>query len=163
MAQNTGQIGIQATAVISGSFLSGAMTSLSLITIPVILDTGTQSKQLLDQFVALYNYGHRIMPALSVTTCALYGFVANSKRAAGDPWSIYGVAAATTIAMVPFTWIFMVPINNTLFALHAAASDAALEEVRGLSVQWQWLHVARSLFPLAGAIIGWKALRAALR
>ncbi|KAF7585480.1 hypothetical protein BBP40_010818 [Aspergillus hancockii] len=162
MPQNTGQIGIQATAVISGSFLSGAMMSLSLITIPVILDTGTQSKQLLDQFVALYSYGHTIMPALSVTTCALYGFVANSKRAASDPWSIYGIAAATTIAMVPFTWIVMVPTNNALFALHAA-SDAALEEVRGLSVRWQWLHVVRSLFPLAGAIIGWKALRAALQ
>lgn len=135
---------------------------LSIIAIPVLLDTSTSSNQLLDQFVSLYNYGHKIMPALSIGTSAMYIFVASKKQTAGLPWSINALAAATTIAMVPFTLIFMVPTNNALFALHAS-SEASFDEVRGISVRWQWLHIARSLFPLAGAVVGWKGLWASLR
>ncbi|KAJ5546957.1 hypothetical protein N7494_004542 [Penicillium frequentans] len=162
MSQIPGQVGIQAAAVIAGSFLSGAMMSISMITVPVLLDTSTQSGQLLDQFMSLYNLGHKIMPTLSVCTCAMYMFVAGKKRTAGLPWSIYALAAATTISMVPFTTLVMVPTNDTLFALHAS-SENALEEVRGLIVRWQWMHVARSLFPLTGAVVGFKGLWANLR
>ncbi|KAJ5938718.1 hypothetical protein N7466_001852 [Penicillium verhagenii] len=173
MSQTPGQVGIQAAAVISGSFLSdqqrspqaeritGAMMSISLITIPVLLDTSTQSRPLLDQFVTLYDYGHKIMPTLSVGTCALYLFIASRKRALDLPWPIYGLAAASTISIVPFTWIFMTPTNNALFAMHAA-SEPDFQEARELSVRWQWLHVIRSLFPLVGAVIGWRGLRASL-
>ncbi|KAJ6006501.1 hypothetical protein N7451_004445 [Penicillium sp. IBT 35674x] len=176
MSQFPSQVGIQAAAVIAGAFLSvykleapfklkydtGAMMSISIITVPVLLDTSTQSDQLLDQFMSLYNLGHKIMPTLSVCTCAMYIFVASKKRTAGLPWPIHAIAAATTIGMVPFTTIFMVPTNDALFALHAS-SEAPLEEVRGFIVRWQWLHVVRSLFPLTGAVVGWRGLWASLR
>ncbi|KAL4995980.1 hypothetical protein BDV10DRAFT_122801 [Aspergillus recurvatus] len=151
---NPRHVGLQAVAVLSGSFLSGSMASLSLIMIPLFLDTNTQAEQLVGQFVRLYYYGHRLMPAISVTTCAMYGLVASRKRAAERPWRTYAIAAATTVAMVPFTWLCMVPTNNALFGLYAA-QDPALDEVQRLIVRWKWLHVARSAFPLLGAVIGW--------
>jgi hypothetical protein len=70
---------------------------------------------------------------------------------------VFAVAGATTILMVPFTWIFMAPTNNTLFRLEnesKVASVANLAEAQELVIKWSWLHVVRSLFPLAGAILG---------
>ena len=38
---------------------------------------------------------------------------------------LYTAAGATTITMVPFTWLMMAPTNNTLFRLEALASAMA--------------------------------------
>nr|P0DOB2.1 RecName: Full=Anthrone oxygenase gedH; AltName: Full=Geodin synthesis protein H [Aspergillus terreus NIH2624] len=135
----------------------GAMMGLSLVAVPVFLDTNTQSEQLLAQFASLYDYGHKLMPTIAVATCALHGWVAARKRAAHQPWGRPVLAAVTTITMVPFTWVCMVSTNNALFQLHKGA-DANMEMVRALIARWQWLHVARSLFPLAGAIVACQTL-----
>ena len=70
---------------------------------------------------------------------------------------LYTAAGATTITMVPFTWL-MAPTNNTLFRLEALASAMAsavdLSAVQELVVRWAWQHVVRSVFPLGGAILG---------
>ena len=83
MAQTTETV-LQATAVVAGSFLSGmscfliefgatfncprpgAMMSLSLVAVPVFLDTDTQPSHLLAHFVRLYHYGHRLIDRKSV-------------------------------------------------------------------------------------------------
>lgn len=137
----------------------GAMMSLSAIGVPVFLDTNTESAQLLRQWARLYHYGHIYMPAVSVAATSLYAYVAMRKRAAkSKQWSKYALAGAVTITMVPFTWLMMVPTNNTLFGLLALASATAsavdLSNLQGLVVKWAWLHVVRSLFPLFGAILG---------
>ena len=133
--------------------------SLSTIVIPVFLDTDTESTRLVRQWARLYHHGHLYMPAVSVAAIGLYGYVALRKRASNrKQWLIYAAAGATTITMVPFTWLMMVPTNNTLFRLEALASATAsavdLSTVQELVVRWAWLHVVRSVFPLVGAILG---------
>lgn len=140
------------------------MFCLSAIAVPVFLDTDTQSGHLLRQWARTYHYGHIILPAACIATCGLYAHVALAKRASGrEHWRTYGTAAATTLAMVPFTWAVMTPTNNTLFRLEEAAvasSDpvADLAAAQALVVRWSWMHVARSLFPLIGAIVGFTGL-----
>ena len=136
------------------------MMSLAAITIPVFLETSTESStNLLHLWACLYHYGHIYMPAISVTTTSLYAYAAWSKRAANiEQWRRYAIAGATTIAMVPFTWLIMDSTNNALFQLVASASgtltSVKLETVQALIVRWALLHAARSLFPLAGAVLG---------
>ncbi|KAK0735105.1 hypothetical protein B0T26DRAFT_671296 [Lasiosphaeria miniovina] len=158
-------IGVPAVAVVSGSFLSGAMISLSAFVVPVFLDTNTDAGHMLRQWTRLYHYGHIYLPALCVATCGLYGYAALRKRAASSyspQWSRYATAAAATLAMVPFTWYVMMPTNDILFGLEAAATAGTgspeLVAVRALVIKWAWLHVTRSLSPLVGAFLGFTSL-----
>ncbi|KAK3680669.1 hypothetical protein B0T22DRAFT_523546 [Podospora appendiculata] len=165
-------IRVPATAVVSGAFLSGAMTSLSAFVIPVLLDTNTtpDTGLLLRQWARLYHYGHIYLPGLCIATCALYGLAATlrTRKTETQRSSRYILAAASTLSMVPFTWLVMVPTNDTLFSLEAAAASSSSEPaplgiVRGLLVRWAWLHVARSLAPLFGVYLGFTALLGEIR
>uniref|UniRef100_A0A8H7MZ45 DUF1772 domain-containing protein n=1 Tax=Bionectria ochroleuca TaxID=29856 RepID=A0A8H7MZ45_BIOOC len=133
------------------------MMSISINAVPVMMDTITDSPQLLNQWARTFYYGIRTFPAISVTTALLYGYIALNKSVVKRPWGIYVAAGVTTLTMVPFTWIFMDPTNQRLFSLGAdVVSGQAVElaEVQGLVQKWSWLHITRSLFPLLGAAIG---------
>lgn len=131
--------------------------SLFWMAVPVFLETTAEPSQLFHQWARMYYYGHRVLPTMAVATFLLYGYTAINRRAAGRPWSVFAVAGMTTVMMVPFTWIFMVPTNNTLFRLMVeskAAPVVSWDEAQELVTKWSWLHFVRSLFPLAGAILG---------
>jgi hypothetical protein len=137
------------------------MASLSIMAIPVFLDTTPDANHLVRLWSRTYHYGHVILPGICIGACGLYGYAAltQSKRRLS-----YAVAGLTTIAMVPFTWVFMTPTNNTLFGLEASAVSAPesfapdLDAVRRLVVRWAWLHIARSVFPLVGSVLGFTTL-----
>jgi hypothetical protein len=117
------------------------MMSLSLMAVPVFLDTTTQPAQLFHQWVRMYHYGHRVLPTMAVATFALYTYTAVRKYAAKRPWGVFAVAGLTRVSMLPFTWILMVPTNDMLFRLEAeskAASMAGWEEARQLVTTWSW-------------------------
>lgn len=140
----------------------GAMMALSLMAIPLFLDTNTQSAHMLTQWVRLYHYGHLLLPSMSIGTFLLYGYTVIGKRASGQPWLIYAVAGAVTVAMIPFTLIVMVPTNNTLFRLEdeikTKATITTLNEVQVLVTRWGRMHFVRSLFPLIGAVLGFSGI-----
>jgi hypothetical protein len=109
----------------------------------------------------MYHYGHQVLPGMAVTTLMLYGYIAMKKRAGKRPWTIFAVAGAVTVAMLPFTWIFMVPTNNMLFDLEAKSKSGVvtgIAEAQSLVRKWSLLHLARSIFPLAGAASGLSAI-----
>lgn len=144
------------------------MISLSAVAIPVFLDTNHHSTLLLSQWVRTYHYGHIYMPALCVGTCGLYGFTVLSNSRNGKHYLRYILAGATTLAMVPFTWVFMAPTNNILFGWEeASAKDSPLmielSVVQDIVMKWAWLHVVRSLFPFLGMILGFSGLLQELR
>jgi hypothetical protein len=124
------------------------MTSLSLISVPVLLDTATDSPHLLRQWSRMYHYGH-LCTALQ-------------QNALGKPWGIFACAGGVTIAIAPFTWVVMGGINGELFrrlervggVSKENATSGELEEVKGLVKRWSWLHLMRSMLPLAGTVLG---------
>ncbi|KAJ0107616.1 DUF1772-domain-containing protein [Diaporthe amygdali] len=130
--QQPQRLGLEAAAVVSGSFLAGAMMSLSAFTIPVFLDTNSDAAHMLRQWSRLYHYGHIYLPGLSVTTCGLYVSAAigaknrsGSQRGQSPSPQNYLLAAATTLCMVPFTWLVMAPTNNVLFGLEGSRNGTA--------------------------------------
>lgn len=132
--------------------------SLSVFVIPVLLGTNSDAGHTVCQWALLYHYGRQYMPALCLATCGLYGAAILARHKA--KWQ-YALAIMSTIAMVPFTWVAMAPTNNTLFGLDKASRSGAVVDpslVRGLVVKWAWLHVARSLFPLLGVLLGFTGL-----
>lgn len=138
------------------------MIGLSLMTIPLFLDTNTQSAHMLTQWVRLYHYGHLLLPSMAIATSLIHGYTATGKRASGQPWIVYAVAGAVTVSMVPFTLLVMAPTNNTLFRLEDESrfgvAVTTLDHVRELVGRWGRMHLVRSMFPLVGAVIGFRGL-----
>ncbi|CAH0051825.1 unnamed protein product [Clonostachys solani] len=154
MGDISANIGMKAAAVMAGSFLSGGMMSIS---INVMMDTISDSPQLLKQWARTFYYGIRIFPAISVTTVLLYRYIALNRGVVKRPWGIYVAAGVATFTMVPFTWIFMDPTNKRLFSQGtdlASGHVVELSEVQDLIQKRSWLNITRSLFPLLGAAIG---------
>lgn len=131
--------------------------NISMLEIPVLLDTTTQASQLVYQWVRVYHYGHRIYPTMAITTCLLYGYAAFSKHAENSPWKVFAVAGAMTLSILPFTWIFMLPTNNAIFRAQKQTESKRVpnwDTAHKLVIRWSWLHAARTLLPLTGAILG---------
>ncbi|KAJ5206484.1 Protein of unknown function DUF1772 [Penicillium cf. griseofulvum] len=134
------------------------MMNISLLTIPVLLDTTPEPTHLIDQWVRVYHYGHRVLPALSLTTGLLYAWTVAQKIKAGRPWRIFALAGLTTMSMLPFTWTVMLPTNSTLFATQIAnhaGKVVAFDVAVNLVNKWTLLHTSRALLPLTGTMIGW--------
>lgn len=131
--------------------------NLSILDVPVLHDTATPASLLVNQWCRIYHYGHRLYPALCIATCVLYGHSGLAHQAASQPWRLYALAGTTTLAMVPFTWIFMSTTNNALFRaqkLSKEGRETSIQEAKRLLTKWGWLHFVRSLFPLTGAVLG---------
>lgn len=126
--------------------------SLFLLTIPVMLETSTSSSGLLKQWNLIFSKGHRQGPIISLVTGFIHMFAAWRSR---EP--LFAVAGAATIAMIPYTWIFMRGVNNALFAASQwsdEVKETSQEKVRGLVASWSRYNAVRALFPLSGAVIG---------
>lgn len=133
------------------------MMSISLIAVPVFLDTTSDAPLLFRQWARTYHYGHMALPTMAVGTLALYGSAAlGRKRSSSKRWGALALAGLTTVAILPFTWLVMVPTNNELFRLDATQPPLGLgiAQAKELVTHWAWLHFARSLFPLIGAVMG---------
>ena len=70
---------------------------------------------------------------------------------------MFAVAAGVTVAMIPYTWIFMRGVNNALFEASKwtdEAKETGQDNVRGLVASWSRFNAVRALFPLVGAAVG---------
>ncbi|KAI1197714.1 hypothetical protein F5X97DRAFT_170893 [Nemania serpens] len=147
----------ETAALVTGSFLSGAMMSLYFIAVPVFLETTQDAGQLYVQWARMYYYGRALLPILSILTLLLYVHVAGRRWVTGRPWRSWILAGLISTLMIPFTWLVMSPTNDTLFAFEAVAKSGGvlptLAEAQSLVTKWNTLHLTRSLFPLAGAIV----------
>lgn len=141
--------------------------SLSVMAVPVFLDTTTNSPQLFHQWTRMYHYGHQVLPGMAIGTFLLYSHTCIQKRKAEkpQPWRLLALAGLVTVSIIPFTLLIMKPTNDELFRLEAVTravrtggnseiSVLGIKEAKALVVKWAWMHFTRSCFPLVGAIIG---------
>ncbi|KAK6069033.1 hypothetical protein SCUP515_09238 [Seiridium cupressi] len=174
MAFNRGDIGVEAIAVVLGGFLSGefklhllkraaltssigAIMSVFMLTIPVFLETGNQPGKLIQQWSRVFHHGHIKGPSIAILTGAVYAYAAWSKAAAGQPWRVFALAGATTVAIVPYTWTVMQGTNNRLFLTESQVRkgvDPSWADAERLVTRWGKLNAIRAFIPLAGCVIG---------
>ncbi|KAJ1715383.1 hypothetical protein AFCA_009554 [Aspergillus flavus] len=148
---------LQATAVVMGSFMSGAMMSVYGLAMPAFLQTVTQSGQLVGYQRRLYLIGTTKGRVLGLTTTLLYASVSVHQYLARKPWLVSAAAGLTTISLVPFTEIVMASINNALACLETETNKGVVisrEETEQLVRKWDRFNAVRALFPLAGAFLG---------
>ncbi|KAF2118837.1 hypothetical protein BDV96DRAFT_677655 [Lophiotrema nucula] len=154
---------LQIVALIGGSFLSGFMVSIWYFTIPLVLGTDQSSAQKLRQFAALYDLGTDVMPPASIALTSLYGFIAYRRHAQKKSYIRYMIAGALSLSMIPYTILFVFPINNQLFELADRVRNGTgpkaieLDNVNMLLATWNRKHLIRSFGPLFGAMTGFSA------
>jgi hypothetical protein len=88
-----------------------------------------------------------------------YAYVAYTQSRRGEDWKLPTAAAATTVAIVPFTVLFMGKTNARLLAGAAEAISMSVNEVEMLLVSWTRLNAVRGMLPLVGGGLGlWNIL-----
>lgn len=122
---------------------------------PVLLDTSSPSS-LLQQWKSIYLRGRAQGPAIATVSGLLYACTAYARSQAGEDGRLQGAAGLATVAVAPYTLVFMNRVNQTL--MRAAAADptkgAKDKEVRDLVVRWTRLNLMRGLLPLLGGALG---------
>lgn len=139
----------------------GALCSLSLSTMPVLLET-SDPNALARQWKSIFLRGRVQGPTIAAISGLLYGYVAYARSQAGESGQLQVTAALATVAIAPYTAALMARVNQKLLTLAAAepaSSTAKSEGVRDLVIRWTRLNLIRGLFPLLGGVLGlWGAL-----
>ncbi len=161
----------QVVGITGPALFAGSGITYSLVTIPAILKAPTPL--LLQQWRSIFTTGATIGPPLAIISFLNLGYVAYTKRNEGirsqginsNPaeWKAYAFCGLVTLAVVPFTLLFINGTNSILLA--ESASDAgkkstADDQVRELVMKWGRFNALRSFFPVIGVmVVLWSALR----
>lgn len=134
---------------------TGGIASLSTFAVPGLLVGSVPARELARQWQTVYNRGKATMPFVAIASLAGFAYVAYQQRSQGQPaWTRYGLAGALTIGIVPFTIIAMTATNNSLMQVASGATALGEDATRSLLLKWKGLNMARSMLPLAGAVVG---------
>lgn len=133
---------------------------LSVLAIPGLLESSASvtTQALAQQWAGIYQRGKVLGPQTAVMSLLGYGYLMYDRSSRGLPWSKFVGAAALTIGIVPFTLLAMDPTNQALLKVASGASVLGETAVAELLVRWKGLNLVRSLFPLAGAVLGFWGL-----
>lgn len=131
---------------------------LSMLAIRGLLSSSSPvaAQALAEQWAGIYNRGKVLGPQVAVLSLLGYGFVAYQRSVveARPGWGNFVGAAGLTLAIVPFTRIFMDSTNQALLATADGSSALGEAAVKELLIRWKDLNLIRAVFPLAGAVVG---------
>ncbi|KAM0335447.1 hypothetical protein ACHAQA_000493 [Verticillium albo-atrum] len=162
MTTNVGLATSLATgAGITGSlWWAGACSSLSLFTIPPLLESAIDPRQAAHAWSIMFHRGAATGPKVAITSFLALSYAAYARREEGLPWVPYVAGGVLGLLMVPFTFGFMMSTNNALLAGASGAKVLGAGDVKELLARWQTLNLVRGLFPLAGGLVAlWDVLR----
>lgn len=139
---------------------------MSTIATPALLqshrDDNVPAGTIAKQWQRLFDIGKLQAPPVAASVAISFGYLAWSVRAGAPlfkqtPFSrtaLFSTAAIMTVAIVPFTIIFMSSTNNALSKKASATTESSGEETIELVKTWTTLNRLRSFLPLAGAFCG---------
>ncbi|KAF9691791.1 hypothetical protein EKO04_010541 [Ascochyta lentis] len=142
----------EAVTAAGALFLSGTISGVSMLAIPVALDTAKTQTALLEQWRTIYLNGHIKGPAIAVTVGTAMAVIAGLKYQDGADARTSVVAAIATAGIVPYTWIVMNKVNRTLHSLAAGAGSEATDAGK-LVVTWSRMNAVRGALPLVGGLV----------
>lgn len=113
----------------------------------------------------MYNAGKAQNPLIAAGTASAFLYLAwsvqSGKHVIGPMGlsvsAMYLASALLVIGIVPFTLLFMQATNSALSSIahmDADAADKSGSEIMNLFNKWNILNGIRSVFPLAGGVIG---------
>ena len=122
----------------------------------------------------MYERGKRTGPTTAVISAASFTYLTYAlyKTLHHPKAELYGLAALSTVIVIPYTFVFMKPVNDKLKkkvkeSLEWSIADEAVEQgapkgesSKELVDQWATYNFIRYLFPTLGAAIGaWATLK----
>jgi anthrone oxygenase-like protein len=141
---------LEFVAALAASLFAGAALYINVAEHPARMGLETRMAAL--QWAPSYKRATWLQAPLAILS--LLCGVAVSLLGGGLGWL---VAAALVGAVVPFTFVIILPTNHRLLA---QGRDLSSSETRELLVRWGRLHASRTLLSLAGAIVYlWLILR----
>ncbi|OAX84675.1 hypothetical protein ACJ72_00941 [Emergomyces africanus] len=164
----------QTIGLSGAAWLSGNIAAFSLIVAPSLLisaqETNLAPSTLAKLWRNVYRLGAKQNPPIALSAAASFFYLAWSARSVSgttlfretveNTASLYCAAGVLTIAIVPFTLFAMTNTNSALLEeaklvnLESTVKAGAREQTEHLICQWIKLNGMRSLFPLAGALVG---------
>ncbi|CAD0110381.1 unnamed protein product [Aureobasidium uvarum] len=152
----------------SAAWLSGNISALSLISLPAIAnvkqDSTLSNAHAVKLWEQTFQRGGSQNPPIALSGAISLGFLAWSLRSLRTVTAVglrssplFAIAAVSTMAIVPFTIVFLNPTNNKLLVYAAKAKKDELsvtetEDVDALLEKWTFLNRVRGFLPLAGAV-----------
>jgi hypothetical protein len=106
----------------------------------------------------VYKRGAAAMPKVALGVSLAYGYAAYDVHARGGAWTGLIAAAGSVLAIVPFTLLVMSRTNSMLHKAVEQGTAGNDPKVNALLDTWSLMNYGRSLFPLAGAVIGFLTL-----
>ncbi|OWO98044.1 hypothetical protein B2J93_8269 [Marssonina coronariae] len=155
----------QIVGLSGAAWLSGNIASLSLITVPTLLNSQTPSgrqlspRTLARQWRQTYEIGKSQNRPASALIGASFAFLAYRSRAGPrHVMGLYGLAALLTMGIAPFTLLAMAGTNGRLIRKSEEEGDAKEsaeegEEMKASLESWGRLNAVRSLLPLVGGAV----------
>ncbi len=134
---------LEFVATLSGSLFAGAALYVNVAEHPARMSLDTRSAAL--QWAPSYRKATWLQAPLALVS--LVTGTAAWLSGAGSSWLI---GALSIGAVVPFTFLVIMPTNDKLLA---TGRDLGSEETRALLVRWGHLHAARTVLSLIGASI----------
>ncbi|RDH39661.1 hypothetical protein BDQ94DRAFT_133468 [Aspergillus welwitschiae] len=165
----------QAIGLSGTAWLSGNIFSLSLMTVPALLQSHKEHKiplsTITKQWALVYETGKNRAPPIALFTAATLLYLSWATRSESTLAAIaprgatttYAISAALTIAIVPWTILAMKGTNDALMekakmGVQEEKNPQEGERVLGLLNRWALLNGARAVWPLAGFLVGLSAV-----
>jgi hypothetical protein len=130
-------------AVFACTLFAGAALYINLVEHPARLFCGTELAA--TEFGPSYKRATVMQVSLALLA-ALAGVIRGFLGGGG----IWFIGAFAIFAPIPFTLLFILPINNRLLD---PARDRASAETRALLERWGRLHAVRTMFSLAASLL----------
>jgi hypothetical protein len=130
----------------------GTIFGVSMLAIPVALETSKSNTALLEHWRTIYLNGHIKGPTIAMVVGIAMAVISGVKYQDGADAITSAVAAMATAGIIPYTWIVMNRVNGILHSLTAGA-DSGVIDARKLVVTWSRVNAVRGVLPLVGGLV----------
>ncbi|KAK2014962.1 DUF1772-domain-containing protein [Colletotrichum eremochloae] len=143
-----------ATGILGCAWWAGAGASVSMFTVPAILQSSSEPAHALRLWRHIFLNGASTGPKVALVTFLSLAYTAYDHHNRGAGWKPYATAGVLSLAIVPFTLILMSSTNNALMAGAQGLETLTWSETTELLTRWRTLNFVRSLISLASAGLG---------
>ncbi|KAF9875757.1 hypothetical protein CkaCkLH20_06689 [Colletotrichum karsti] len=143
-----------ATGILGCAWWAGAGQSLSIFSMSAALETSAEPIHALKLWQNIFLRGKSLGPKLAGVAFVSLVYSAYDRYSHGLAWKPFVVAGALSIAIVPYTFVFMSTTNEKLMAGAQGVTALGWSETKELLTRWQTLNFVRSFLSIAGAAVG---------